>query len=44
MERLSAVKRPLQRLKNFVGDPVALDDLRWNTNHGLCHGDKVRIN
>ena len=38
------LKRPLQRLKNFLGEPVALDDLGWNTNHGLSHGDKVRIN
>ena len=37
------LKRPLQRLKNFLGEPAALDDLGWNTNHGLCPGDKVRI-
>ena len=32
------------KIKNFLGEPVALDDLGWNTNHGLCHGDKVKIN
>ena len=32
------------KIKNFLGEPVALNDLVWNINHGLCHGDKVRIN
>ena len=31
------------KIKNFLGEPVALDDLGWTTNHGLCNGDKVRI-
>ena len=42
MERL--VEKTVVKVKNFLGEPVALDDLGWNTNHGLCHGDKVRIN